>query len=50
MGYLILILYSLVLMMLNNVLDNVENPFDNQGLDDIDLDLDLENRFIKSIE
>ena len=48
MGYLIPILYSLVLMMLNNVLDNVENPFDNQGLDDIDLD--LENRFIRSIE
>ena len=48
MGYLIAILYSLVLVMLNNIQDNVENPFDNQGLDDIDLD--LENRFIKSIE
>ena len=29
MGYLIAILYSLVLVMLNNIQDNVENPPDN---------------------
>ena len=46
MGYLIAILYSLALVMLNNIQDNEENPPDNKGLDDID----LENQFIKSIE
>ena len=48
MVYRIAILYSLVLVMLNNIQGNVENPSDNQGLDDINLE--LENRFIKSIE
>ena len=42
MGYLVAIIYSVVLVMLNNIQDNVENPFDNMGLDDIDLD--KENR------
>ena len=46
MGYLVAIIYSVVLVMLSNIQDNVENPFDNMGLDDIDLD--KENR-IKDI-
>ena len=36
------LIYSVVLVMLSNIQDNVENPFDNMGLDDIDLD--KENR------
>jgi len=48
MRYLIAILYSLVLVMLNSIQDKVENPLDNQGLDV--MNLDLGNRFIKSIE
>ena len=48
MRYLIAILYSLVLVMLNSIQDKEENPLDNQGLDD--MNLDLGNRFIKSIE
>ena len=36
-------LFSTVLVILNNIQDNVENPFDFKGLDDIDLDSD--NRF-----
>ena len=48
MVYRIAILYSLVLVMLNNIQGNVENPSDTQGLDDINLE--LENRFIISIE
>lgn len=42
MGYLVALIYSVVLVMLSNIQDNVENPFDNKGLDDIDLD--KENR------
>ena len=42
MGYLVALIYSVVLVMLSNIQDNVENPFDNMGLDDIDLD--KENR------
>ena len=42
MGYLVALIYSVVLVMLSNIQDNVENPFDNVGLDDIDLD--RENR------
>ena len=48
MRYLIAILYSLVLVMLNSIQDKEENPLDNQGLDA--MNLDLGNRFIKSIE
>ena len=42
MGYLVAFIYSVVLVMLSNIQDNVENPFDNRRLDDIDLD--RENR------
>lgn len=44
LGYFIAITYSTVLLMLSNILDNIENPFDKEGLDDIDLDND--NRFL----
>ena len=47
MGYLVALIYSVVLVMLSNIQDNVENPFDNMGLDDIDLD--KENR-IKALK
>lgn len=43
LGYLVAFLFSTVLVILNNIQDNVENPFDFKGLDDIDLDSD--NRF-----
>lgn len=37
------LLFATVLVILSNIQDNVENPFDFRGLDDIDLDDD--NRF-----
>jgi len=43
LGYLVAILFSSVLVMLSNIQDNIENPFDLNGLDDIDLS--KENRF-----
>lgn len=43
MGYLIAVLYSFVLVMLSTIQENVENPFDNKGLDDINFEDD--NRF-----
>ena len=43
LGYLVAILFSSVLVMLSNIQDNIENPFDLNGLDDIDLG--KENRF-----
>ncbi|MAS68842.1 MAG: hypothetical protein CMC43_05880 [Flavobacteriaceae bacterium] len=43
-GYLIAVLYSFVLSMLSTIQDNVENPFDNKGLDDINFTSD--NRFL----
>lgn len=43
LGYIVAILYSSVLVMLSNIQNNIENPFDNVGLDDINLD--KENRF-----
>ena len=43
LGYVVALLFSTVLVILSNIQDNVENPFDFKGLDDIDLD--KENRF-----
>ena len=43
LGYVVALLFSIVLVILSNIQDNVENPFDFKGLDDIDLDKD--NRF-----
>ncbi len=40
MGYLIAVIYSLVLVMLSTIQENVENPFDNKGLDDINFEDD----------
>ena len=37
------LLFAIVLVILSNIQDNIENPFDFKGLDDIDLDKD--NRF-----
>ena len=37
-------IYSTVLFMLVDIVDNVENPFDSEGLDYIDFE--RENRFI----
>ena len=39
--------YSIALITLNNIQDNIESPFDGQGLDD--LDLDGESRFLYSL-
>ena len=39
--------YSIALITLSNIQDNIENPFDGQGLDD--LDLDGESRFLYSL-
>ena len=47
LGYLVAFLFSTVLVILNNIQDNVENPFDFRGLDDINLD--SENRFKNNI-
>ena len=46
-GLVVSFFYSFVLTMLSNVQDNLENPFDNRGLDD--LNFDRENRFLNSI-
>mgnify|MGYP001337310996 FL=1 len=37
-GLVVAFVYSLVLVMLSNIQDNLENPFDMQGLDDLDMD------------
>ena len=37
-GLIVAFVYSLVLVMLSNIQDNLENPFDMQGLDDLDMD------------
>ncbi|MBU2487898.1 MAG: hypothetical protein KKA60_00755 [Proteobacteria bacterium] len=36
LGYLVAALYSVVLVSLDNIQDDLENPFDNQGEDDVD--------------
>ena len=38
-GYLVAILYSLVLVSLDNIQENLENPFDAVGEDDVNLDM-----------
>ena len=43
LGYVVALLFAIVLVILSNIQDNIENPFDFKGLDDIDLDKD--NRF-----
>ena len=43
LGNLVAFLFSTVLVILSNIQDNVENPFDFKVLDDIDLEND--NRF-----
>ena len=43
LGYVVALLFAIVLVILSNIQDNIENPFDFKGLDDIDLDRD--NRF-----
>lgn len=37
-GLVVAFVYSLVLVMLSNIQDNLENPFDMKGLDDLDMD------------
>jgi len=38
-GYLVAIIYSLVLVSLDNIQENMENPFDSMGPDDMKLDV-----------
>ena len=47
LGYVVALLFSTVLVILSNIQDNIENPFDFRGLDDINLD--NENRFKNDI-
>ena len=44
LGFMVSTIYSTVLFMLVDIVDNVENPFDSEGLDYIDFE--RENRFI----
>lgn len=39
-GYIVAVLYSLVLVTLDNIQEDLENPFDAVGTDDIQLDID----------
>ena len=38
-GYLVAVIYSLVLVSLDNIQENLENPFDAVGVDDLQLDV-----------
>jgi hypothetical protein len=38
-GYLVAVVFSLVLVSLDNIQDALENPYDTVGEDDIDLDV-----------
>ena len=38
-GYAVAVLYSLVLVSLDNIQENLENPFDSEGADDLRLDV-----------
>ena len=43
-GYLVAILYSLVLVSLDNLQEGLEDPFDSLGADDIDLNATADYR------
>jgi len=47
LGYAVAALYAVILFMLSAIQDQLENPFDGVGLDDIDLD--KENRFTEAL-
>ena len=38
-GYMVAVLYALVLVTLDNIQDDLENPFDGIGVDDVKLDV-----------
>ena len=38
-GYLVALVYSVVLVSLDNIQSDIENPFDQNGFDDIKLDI-----------
>jgi predicted membrane chloride channel (bestrophin family) len=38
-GYFVAVIYSVVLVSLDHIQDDLENPFDGQGVDDVDLSL-----------
>ena len=47
LGYAVAALYAIILFMLSAIQDQLENPFDGVGLDDIDLD--KENKFTEAL-
>ena len=47
LGYAVAALYAVILFMLSAIQDQLENPFDGVGLDDIDLD--KENKFTEAL-
>ena len=47
LGYAVASLYAIILFMLSAIQDQLENPFDGVGLDDIDLD--EENKFTEAL-
>jgi hypothetical protein len=47
-GYIIAILYSLVLVSLDNIQEDLENPYDAIGEDDVNLDISEE--YLKIME
>ena len=45
-GYGVAVLYSVVLVSLDNIQEDLENPFDHEGLDDVDLDVAKQYRLL----
>ena len=45
-GYIVALIYSLVLVSLDNIQDHLENPFDGVGADDLRLDIAEEYRHL----
>ena len=44
--YVMPILYSFILVSLDNIQDHLENPFDNVGEDDIDIDAEATEKLL----
>jgi hypothetical protein len=45
-GYGVAIIYSIVLVSLDNIQEDLENPFDREGEDDVDLDVAEQYRLL----